>query len=93
MKSKIKNKTKIKWRATSSTGSKLREGLVIGYVPAGKPVKTIARGECKFQTLNSVHDRYLVEITRTDRRSGKKRVSKFMAPKARWLEKNAKILG
>ena len=91
--SKIKSKSRVKWRASSPTGSLVREGVVIGYVPAGQPVKQIDVGECKFQSLNSIHDRYLIEIKRVDKRNGRKRVSKFMAPKARWLEKNAKILG
>lgn len=89
---KFKSKTKVKWRASSPTGSLVREGVIVGYVPAGEPVKPITRGECKFQSLNTVHDRYLVEIRRTDKRNGKRRVSKFMTPKARWLEKNAKIV-
>ena len=90
--SKIKNKTRVKWKASSSTGSKVREGVIVGYVPAGSPVKTIAVGECKFQSLNTVHDRYLIEIKRVDKRNGRKRVSKFMTPKARWLEKNAEVM-
>lgn len=65
----------------------------MGYVPAGVPVKPIVRGECKFRTVNSVHDRYLIEISRVDKRNGGKRVSKYMTPKARWLEKVAKVVG
>ncbi len=56
-------------------------------------MKTIASGECKFQSLNTVHDRYLIEIKRVDKRNGRKRVSKFMTPKARWLEKNSEVTG
>jgi hypothetical protein len=66
--------------------------VVVSYIPAGQPVKPIASGECKFQSLNSVHDRYLIEIRRVDKRNGRRRVSKFMTPKARWLEKNAKVV-
>ena len=85
MKKKIKNNTEITWKARGPFGSKKRTGIVRKFVKAGNEI-VLPRGaddtKLKAEFVNSIHDRYLVEIQRVHGRTGTKIASHWMAPKA-----------
>jgi len=92
----IKRGSKIKWVSEGPRGTKNREGIVRAHIKSGKPVRLPKRADpAKFKAakINSVHDRYLIEILRTNLSSGRPLASAWMAPKAATLEKVAEVVG
>lgn len=92
-KSKLKRGQKIRWTSKGPKGKKRREGIVRGFVPAGSEVKFPKAADLnkfKAEMVNVIHNRYLVEIERVHKRTGKKLPSQWLAPKAAILDKKAK---
>jgi hypothetical protein len=93
-KSKLKRGQKIRWTSKGPMGKKRREGIVRGFVPAGAEIKfpkTADMNKFKAEQVNKIHNRYLVEIPRVHKRTGKKLASQWLAPKAAILDKTAKV--
>lgn len=82
---KVKNNTEITWKARGPFGSRKRTGIVRKFVKAGTEI-VLPRGadetKLKAEFVNTIHDRYLVEIQRRHGRTGAKIASLWMAPKA-----------
>ena len=86
----LKKGTHIRWLAKSARGSQWREGVVRGHYPAGRRLRLPASADpnkLKAADVNRVHARYLVEIPRRHKTSGRRMSSLWMAPKAVALEK------
>lgn len=86
MSKSIKINSHVSWKTKSSTGDGQRAGIVRAFVAAGKKIPKLPKGS-KFKSLpvNKIHDRYLVEIERVNKKTGVKLGSLWMAPKAATL--------
>lgn len=84
----IKVGDRVRWRSLGRAGSRTREGVVRAHLPPGRRARLPADARFKAAAVNSVHDRYLIEVRRWDVRSGRRLPSHWLAPKSRWLEKN-----
>jgi hypothetical protein len=94
-KSKFKKGTEIRWTSKGPAGQKKRKGIVRGFCLAGEELKfpkSADLAKFKAEPMNQIHNRYLVEIVRVHKRTGKKLKSQWLAPKAVTLEKTAKLI-
>lgn len=85
--------TRIRWLSRGRQGRRTLDGVVRALVPAGHKIHLPAHADAsklRAALVNSVHARYLVEIPRRNARSGRPIASRWMAPKARTLERLAK---
>lgn len=78
------------WDSSSPTNTIRRRGIVRAFVPAGEKVKLPAKALFKAARVNSVHDRYLVEIPRRHATTGEELPSQWLAPKAVVIERTAR---
>jgi D-aminopeptidase len=87
--------TEIVWLSEGPKGHKMRRGVVRAHVPPGRQLrlpKSADPAKCRVALVNAVHARYLVEIPRANKRSGRKLASLWMAPKAVTLDKVAEVV-
>jgi len=82
--------SRVRWKSEGRGGAKWREGIVRGYLEPGVRARPPKDAQFKAAAVNSIHARYLVEIRRENKRSGRKLPSLYLAPKARLLERVAK---
>jgi len=85
----------ISWTSNGPKGVRERVGIVRAYVKPGKEIKLPKRADpAKFKAalVNTVHARYLVEIQRVHKNTGRKLKSHWMAPKAVTLERLAVVV-
>lgn len=83
----------IRWLASGPRGSQWREGIVRGYYAPGRPLRLPPSADwrkLKAAKVNSVHARYLIEVRRVHKTSGRRLASQWMAPKAVALERAMK---
>ena len=78
MKKRIKAKTEVTWKTKGPFGSRKRTGIVRKFVKANVAIK-LPRGadpaKLKAEALNTIHDRYVIEIPRIHGRTGDKLAS------------------
>lgn len=85
--------TRVRWRSDGPQGHCVqREGVVRAYLPPGKRARLPADAKFKASEVNSVHARYLIEVPRANKRSGRKLASHWLAPKAVTLDRLARRL-
>jgi len=85
--------TRIRWLSRGREGGRTLEGIVRALVPAGHKIQLPAHADAsklRAALVNRVHARYLVEVMRRNARSGRPIASRWMAPKARTLDRVAK---
>lgn len=78
------------WDSASPSNVIRRRGYVRAFVPAGKRAPVPKKAAFKAATVNSVHDRYLVEVPRWHARTGEQLPSQWLAPKAVVIERTAR---
>ena len=92
----IERGTEVVWMSEGPRGHKMRRGIVRAHVPPGRRLKlprSADSAKCRVTEINAVHARYLIEIPRANKRSGRKLASLWMAPKAVTLDRVAEIVG
>lgn len=95
----LRRGARIRWRSDGPRGrGRWREGVVrarlwpgdsaLAHMPASADVMKL-----RAHDVNSVHTRYLVEVPRVNKRSGRRLASHWLAPKASVLERRAREMG
>lgn len=87
---KFKNKDEITWTSKGPHGSRRVKGTIRSFVKAGKEGKVPTNAKFRGQSIDTKHDRYFVEIPRTNAKTGAKMGPEILSPRAVTLEKIAK---
>lgn len=87
---KFKNKDEITWTSKGPNGQRKVRGKVRSFVKAGAEGKIPANAKFRGQIVDSKHDRYFIEIPRTNGKTGEKMGPEILSPRAVTLEKIAK---